>query len=113
MTLTNHQLFHLCRNVKYFRGVFMRNGLPRKPWRRESAIINLDGKNGPGTHWVAYKLNNNKVTYFNSFGDLMPPKELIKYFGKNKIISYNKRRYQSFRSTKCGFYCYKFLTNQL
>ena len=53
MTLTNHQLFHLCRNVKYFRGVFMRNGLPRKPWRRESAIINLDGKNGPGTHWVA------------------------------------------------------------
>ncbi|XP_034944924.1 uncharacterized protein [Chelonus insularis] len=30
--------------------------LPKSsPWKNESAIINLDDKTGPGTHWVAYK----------------------------------------------------------
>lgn len=49
---------HLC-------GIFMRNEMPTSgPHKCESAVINLDNKEGPGTHWVAYKKIGNEVTYF-------------------------------------------------
>ena len=39
--------------ISYFRGVFMRNALPTSgPHNRESAIVNLDDKDGPGSPWV-------------------------------------------------------------
>lgn len=110
---TNYQLLRLCKNISNFRGIFMRNSLPKKPLLKECGIVNLDDKDGKGTHWVAYKKRGNKVSYFNSFGDLKPPKELIKYFGKNVLIFYNRRKYQSFKSNKCGLYCVKFLKNKL
>ena len=31
-------------------------------------IINLDEYSDIGTHWVALHVNNNDVTYFDSFG---------------------------------------------
>ena len=34
----------------------------------EAYIINLDEYSDMGTHWVALWVNNNNVTYFNSFG---------------------------------------------
>lgn len=110
---SNFQLLKLCRNIKNFRGIFMRNSLPRRPFFKECAILNLDDKEGDGTHWVAFKKRGNEVSYFNSFGALPPPRELVKYLGKNVRISYNKRRYQSFRSNKCGLLCVKFLKNLL
>lgn len=91
----------------------MRNALPKSPLYRECGIVNLDNKNGPGTHWTAYRKIGNKVTYFNSFGSLQPPRELISYFGKNVTIFFNKRRYQSLNSTNCGILCVKFLKNKL
>lgn len=91
----------------------MRNSLPQRPFTRECAILNLDRKEGRGTHWVAYKKRGNNVSFFNSFGSLPPPKELVEYLGKNAKISYNKRRYQSYRSNKCGLLCVKFLKNLL
>ena len=37
--------------IPHFRRVFMRNALPIiEPRELESAISNLDNKNGPGTH---------------------------------------------------------------
>ena len=39
--------------IKNFRGVFMRNALPSNGCLyKESAIINLDDKDGPRTHWI-------------------------------------------------------------
>lgn len=68
----------------------MRNKLPALgPNKNESAIINLDDKNGPGTHWCAYKKNKNKIIYLDSFGNLRPPLDLIEYFGVGSIIMYN------------------------
>ena len=47
----------------------MRNKLPIiGPYISESAIVNLDDKDGPGTHWVACKKIGNDVEYFDSFG---------------------------------------------
>ena len=68
--------------IPYFRGVYMRNELPKSgPLKYDSAIVNLDDKDGPGTYWVAYRTINNQVVYFDSFGNLQPPLDLIEYLG--------------------------------
>ena len=96
-------------NVRHFRGVYMRNGLPRKkPRKNESAVVNLDDRNGPGTHWVAYKKVGKNVQYFDSFGNLQPPRELIDYL-KGCNIVYNYERRQKFNSVLCGHHCLFFL----
>lgn len=87
----------------------MRNTLPMKLNRNESAIVNLDSSDGPGTHWVAYKKRNNLVTYFDSYGTLPPPKELVTYFNNSSLIQYNYNRYQPYNSVKCGHLCLAFL----
>lgn len=91
----------------------MRDGLPKTPWIRESAIVNLDSKRGRGTHWVAYRKRGNRVYYFDSFGDLRPPVELVAYFGPGVNVEYNYDRTQSFNSVVCGHLCLKFLTSNV
>ena len=60
----------------------MRDSLPvGKPHINETAVINLDSSTGVGTHWVCYKKRGAKVDYFDSFGDLRPPLELVRYLG--------------------------------
>lgn len=86
----------------------MRDSLPQKPWFNESGIINLDNKTGPGTHWVAYKKRGSRVEYYDSFGDLRPPAEVIRYFRGSKIY-YNYAREQNFNTNICGHLCLKFL----
>lgn len=97
--------------IPHFRGVFMRNNLPKKSWKKECGIVNLDSTEGFGTHWVAYrKKNHNVAEYFDSFGDLKPPKELVNYL-KCEIF-YNRDRYQNFNSKNCGRLCLEFLMNK-
>lgn len=87
----------------------MRDNLPLKPLRKECAVINLDNSDGPGTHWVAYFKINNYVYYFDSFGNLRPPKELIVYLGSDSIIFYNFNKYQHYDTVICGHLCIQFL----
>lgn len=98
------------RYLKYFRGVFMRDTLPRsEPWKYECGIINLDNQIGSGTHWVAYYKNFNTIKYFDSFGDLRPPKEVLSYLGNN--ITYNYDTCQKINTFNCGHLCLNFLLN--
>lgn len=91
----------------------MRNALPAGgPNYRESAIVNLDDRDGPGTHWVAYRKNGDDVTYFDSFGDLRPPLDLMMYLGLDNV-KYNVDRYQEFGTYNCGHLCLKFLSDLL
>lgn len=87
----------------------MRDKLPRKPRERECGVINLDSYRGIGTHWVAYYKNYDEIEYFDSFGNLQPPLEVLKYLGNN--IKYNYKREQNFDSFNCGHLCLKFLCN--
>lgn len=87
----------------------MRDNLPKKPHLLESGIVNLDSYKGPGTHWVAYYKNKNNNEYFDSYGNLQPPLEIIRYLGPN--ITYNYKRKQNFNSFNCGHLCLKFLLN--
>lgn len=83
-----------------------------KPRVNESAIINLDDSHNRGTHWVAYIKRNMNVKYFDSFGNLKPPLELMEYLGVSSV-RYNYKRYQDFNSFNCGHLCLKFLNNTL
>ena len=109
---TDVQLDRLARRMRisYFRGVFMRDALPTSGVRRnESGIVNLDDTTGIGTHWVAYAKRNNRVVYFDSFGNLQPPLELVRYFGTNVTIEYNRKSYQTYDQSFCGQMCLRFL----
>lgn len=88
----------------------MRDTLPLQPKLYESAIVNLDSALGSGTHWVCYRKVKNKIYYFDSFGNLKPPSELLRYFGGCNIY-YNYQREQTFNSVVCGHLCLKFLSN--
>lgn len=98
--------------IKHFRGVFMRDKLPAKKRKIECGIINLDNNSGPGTHWVAYKIKHNTFIYFDSFGNLQPPKEFVDYVGHGHRILYNYNRYQNFNTVNCGHLCLRFLLNK-
>lgn len=91
----------------------MRDALPNAPHTNESAIINLDSQYGSGTHWVCYKKRGHLVYYFDSFGNLRPPPELVNYFGPQTRLEYNYKRKQGFDSVICGHLCLKFLSNVL
>lgn len=106
--LTNFDIMKHARDVPYFRGVYMRTSLPRKPWDIESGIVNLDSAENSGTHWVAYVKFYEYCEYFDSYGDLKPPLELIDYLGCKNIF-YNYKNYQNFNTVICGHLCLKFL----
>lgn len=113
--LTNYDLLHYasCLKIPFFRGVFMRDALPKKPWYNETGIVNLDSSKGFGTHWVCYKKFGNVVYYFDSFGNLPPPVELKDYFHGVKTLLYNLKRYQNWNTDICGHLCLDFLATSV
>lgn len=86
----------------------MRDKLPKFPFKKECGILNLDSSRNPGTHWVAYVKLNNYFEYFDSYGDLKPPIELIRYFDSDDI-KYNYTNEQKNNSFRCGHLCIQFL----
>lgn len=106
--LTNFDILEHATDIPHFRGVFMRDALPSKPRKIECAVLNLDSSANPGTHWVAYVKHNDYCEYFDSFGNLKPPLELISYL-RYMSINYNYMRYQKFGTINCGHLCLKFL----
>ena len=53
---------------------------------------------------LRFHVNDNNVTYFDSFGVKHIPKE-IKAFIKNKNIKTNIFRVQAYHSVMCGYFC--------
>ena len=62
-----------------------------------ACVINLDEYSDIGTHWIALWVDNNSITYFDSFGVEYIPKE-IKAFIRNKNIKANIFRIQAYDS---------------
>jgi hypothetical protein len=87
----------------------MRNELPKKAWRKETAVVNLSNDKSNGTHWVAYWKYGKEIYYFDSFGNLQPTKEIVKYLGKN--VKYNYETEQQFNTVNCGHLCINFIIN--
>lgn len=112
--LTDQDLTYFAKKLEIpqFRGVFMRDTLPKRMWKKECGIVNMDSVSGEGTHWTAYCKRQNEIIYFDSYGNLPPPPDLIKYFANDgSKIRYNYDMVQNFNSYKCGHYCLLFLYN--
>ena len=93
-------------NKSRFNGVYSRYNLPNKI-KDEAYVINLDEYSDNGTHWVALWVNNNNVTYFDSFGVEYIPKEIMKFI-ENRNIKTNIFRIQAYDSIMCGYFCIRF-----
>ena len=68
-------------NESRFKGVYSRDNLQKI--KGGAYIINLDEYSDIGTHWIALYIQNNNVTYFDSFGVEHISKE-IRTFISNK-----------------------------
>lgn len=110
--LFGHDLEKLAKklDVDNFRGVFTKDLLPKLPRRNETMIINLDTILGYGTHWVATRKSGCRVIYFDSYGNIPPPIEIVSYYRGSEIL-YNATRFQTFNTTNCGELCLEFLHN--
>lgn len=88
----------------------MLDSLPKRPWKHEACIVNLDNHSGPGTHWVCFRKSGHDVNYFDSYGNLQPPVEVQNYLN-DCYISYNRAAFQSIKrnSELCGHLCIAFL----
>ena len=104
--LTNFEIQKYYQNEPRFNGVFSRDNLQKI--KDGAYIINLDEYSDIGTHWVALYVQNNNVTYFDSFGVEHIPKE-IKTFINNKNIKTNIFRIQPYDSIMCRYFCIGFI----
>ena len=72
------------------------------------SAINLDDYKLIETHWIAFYVNDNNVTYFDSFGVEHILKEIRKFIG-HKNIKTNTYRVQAYDSIMCGYFCIGFI----
>ena len=109
--LTNFEMQKYYQNERRFNGVYSRDNLPKRSSteiKDEAYVINLDESSDIGTHWVALYVQNNGITYFDSFGVEQIPKE-IRTFISNKNIKTNIFRMQAYDSIMCGYFCIGFI----
>ena len=73
--LINFEIWKYYGNEPKFNGVYSRKKLHKKK-KNGAYIINLDEYESIGNHWVALCVNDNNITYFDSFGVEHIPKEI-------------------------------------
>ena len=93
--LTNFEIQKYYQNEPRFNGVYSTDNLPKI--KDAAYVINLDEYYDIRTHWVALYVQNNYVTYFDSFGVEDIPKEIKTFIG-NKNIKTNIFRIQVYDS---------------
>ena len=112
--LTNFEIQKYYQNEPRFNGVYSRDNLPEI--KDGAYIINLGEYSDIGTHWVALYVQNNNVTYFDSFGVEHIPKKIKAFINctsssalHNKNIKTNILRIQAYDSIMCGYFCIGFV----
>ena len=67
-----HEIYTEKLSLCGFRGVFLRDALPKKVKLNEFGILNLDSTSGDGTQWVMWFKKGKDKFYFDSYG-VQPP----------------------------------------
>ena len=106
--LTNFEIQEYYQNEPRFNGVFSRYNLPNSI-KNGAYVINLDEYRDIGTHWVVLYVNNETITYFDSFGVEHIPREIMKFIDRKNIIA-NIYRVQAYDSITCGYFCIGFIS---
>ena len=98
-------------NISNFRGVFMRDELPKIPRQYECGIVNFNTSSESGTHWVAYYKNGKNRIYFDSYGQvvLQEINDYLKTKSEKKndkaVIARNTDIVQKPNTQICGHLC--------
>ena len=98
-------------NIPNFRGVFMRDELPKIPRLQECGIVNFNTSSEPGSHWVAYYKNGKNRIYFDSYGQviLQEINDYLKTETEKKnnkaVIQRNTDIVQKVNTQICGHLC--------
>ena len=108
--LTNFEIQKYYKNQTRFHGVYSRDNLPDKI-NDGAYVINLDQYSDIGTHWIALyvrkaspkDVNDNDITYFDSFRVEHIPKETEKFIS-TKNIKTNIFGIQAYDSIMCGYF---------
>ena len=100
-SLTNFEIQKFYENEPKFNGVYSRNNSPKI--KDGVYIIDLDEYKSIWTHWIALHVNDNNVTYFDSFGIEHIPKEIREFIGNKNIVT-NIYRIQAYDSIMCGYF---------
>ena len=93
--LTNFKRQKYYQKEPKFNCVFSRSILPKIT--DGAYVISLNEYKSKGTHWIALYVNDNNVTYSDSFGVEHIPKEIINFIG-NKNVKTNIYRMQAYDS---------------
>ena len=72
----------------------------------DEGFVYIDNGSMGGSHWTCFRVKDNKLYYFDSFG-VQPDKFLLKQLPKP--IIYHNYKIQDINSKICGSYCLYFL----
>lgn len=107
--MNTQQLLHIIECDSYMKnivsGVYPADQLPFPPFRQPVGLVaNCDPMNAPGSHWVAFFIENNILECFDSYGK--QPDKLSHFFklfvSRFSNIRVNNKRLQSSESIVCG-----------
>ena len=101
-SLTNFEIQKYYQNEPKFNCVYSRNNSPKI--KDGPYIINLDGCESIGTHWIALYVNDENVTYFDSLG-VEPILNKTRKFIEYKNIITNIYKIQAYDSIIYGYFC--------
>ena len=103
--------------IPNFRGVFMRDELPRTIKPIECGIMNFNTHDQSGSHWVCYAKRGRNRTYFDSFGQITPLemqkylKTKLEFQNNTPVIERNTDIVQRPNTSICGHLCLFVLTS--
>lgn len=93
-----------------FAGVFASDTLPKYKENFTKFIVNLDGKQLPGSHWCVVMFEHEKAIFVDSYGRPPRVKTILQFMKRNsKHIFYNPVCYQDVMTTTCGYFCLYFI----
>ena len=117
MSLTTQELNTILKtnNVtkKYFLGTYPACMHPSTNKRVYSFITNTDNHDLQGTHWTAWFIRNDTLSFFDSFGRSFSHSKFPDYYKKIakrfKNVEYSTVQIQSLDSWTCGYFCVNFI----
>ena len=92
--------------VAGWRGVHAVDTLGTPLRQGECAVVNLQGIEEPGSHWVACIRQTGRAVYWCPFG-APPDPRVVAWLGGHPLVSTGE--YQGLRSEQCGQFCVFFL----
>ncbi len=100
--LSNFQIEDICKRLTIpLAGIVSRDS-KYPSCKGKLLVINLDSKEGPGTHWVGLIEFPDHYEYFDSFGVDCP--EEVSAYCQGKKLLYQNEQMQSLSSENCGWF---------